>query len=249
MTDTVTERVLKIQALAQGGYEHLVTAALNGGSSIDEFGMDLLTEQNREVVMIAEDQNLPAGSILVRAYSSDVTAGSGNTGNGTLVVDAIREDAVEGVYLARCTAAAVDGGIFEVLMPSDGILGEANVGTAFLSGHLNLTIAYGVTDFAVGDTFTIEIIGGEYSGIDFDAAETDPPSVQIAAGVLGVAIDTTETDGPRPQFATVRGPAVLSPSFVQLGNHPWGPTNHLKLIEQVMTTCLAQLRRRGIVVR
>lgn len=249
MTDTATERVLKIQALAQGGYEHLVTAALSGGSSIDEFGMDLLTEQNREVVMIAEDQNLPAGSILVRAYTSDVTAGSGNTGNGTLAVDAIREDAVEGVYVARCTAAAVDGGIFEVLMPSDGILGEANVGTAFLSGHLNLTIAYGVTDFAVGDTFAIEITGGLYSGIDFDAAETDPPGVQIAAGVLGVAIDTTETDGPRPQFATVRGPAVLSDSFVQLGNHPWGPSNYPQLPAQVMATSLAQLQRRGIVVR
>ncbi|HEY6544902.1 MAG TPA: hypothetical protein VIZ64_08415 [Dokdonella sp.] len=66
--------------------------------------------------------------------------------------------------------------------------------SARLSGHLNLTIAYGATDFAVGDTFAIEVAGGEYSGIDFDGAETEPPAVQIAAGVLGVAIDTTETD-------------------------------------------------------
>jgi hypothetical protein len=180
---------------------------------------------------------------------SDVTAGSGNVGNGALTVDAIREDAVEGVYVARCTGTAVDGGIFEVLKPTDGIIGEANVGTPFLSEHLNLTIAYGATDFAVGDTFAIEITGGEYSGINFEAAEMDPPGVQIAAGVLGVAIDTTETDGPRPQFATVRGPAVLSASFVQLGNHPWGPSNHPNLIASVMATCLEQLQRRGIVVR
>ena len=249
MTDAATERVLKIQALAQGGYEHLVTAALNGGSSIDEFGMDLLTEQNREVITVASGWNLPAGSILTRAYSSNVTAGSGNTGNGTLTVNSLGNDVVEGVYTARCTEVRADGGVFDVLTPSGGVIGEANATTQFSSGHMVLTIADGSTDFEVGDSFAIEVTGGDYAGIDFAVAEADPPGVQIAAGVLGVAVNTMTPPGARQQFATVRGPAVLSSAFVQIGNNPWGPTNNPELAKRVMATCLAQLQRRGIVVR
>lgn len=249
MIDAVTDRVLKIQALAQGGYEHLVRNALDKGSTLDEFGMDLLTEMNREAITIDTDRALPAGSILVRAYSDSVTAHGGNTGNGTLTVDRFGEDVVEGIYVARCTEVRTDRGIFELRAPNGGVIGEANVGTQFLSSQLVLSIADGSTDFVSGDSFNIEIVGGSYSGYDFEAAELDENDIQIASAVLAVEVSPGPPFSTQQQFAVVSAPAILPKGYIQLGPTPWGPSNHPELLTKAMTVSIAQLARRGIVER
>jgi hypothetical protein len=242
----------KIQFLAQGGYDRLVHEAIAANASPDAFAVDLLTEVNREPVLIASGQVLPAGSILVRTYTPSVTAASGNTGNGTLTVVSVGPYVLEGAYTATCVSKRTDRGLFEVRNTYHGVIGRANVGTTFTSDDLQLLIADGSADFVLGDTFSIQITGGNFSGYDFDADEAafvaGTPIVQVASGVLSADIDTLAF-GAQEQFATVRGPAVLPAAFVKLGNSPWGLSNYQRLQDAAMDRSIEQLARRGIVLR
>ncbi len=243
MTDTTISPVFKILALAQGGHDNLARAAIDGGATPDQFCVDLLTIANRTPVTIAADQILPAGAVLVRAYTATPAAIGGNVGNGTLTVSAIGPDVIEGTYTAKCILKRSDRGTFEIRSPSGGVIDEANVGTPLQSTTFSLTIADGSTDFAVGDGFTITVAGGTYSGYSFE----DDAGVQVAAGVLSIAIDTSDPSEAQEQFATVHGPAVLPANFVQLANSPY--TGQPPMYFERLATCLDQLARRGIVVR
>jgi hypothetical protein len=248
-----TSRILKIQALAQGGYEHLVSAAISTGASLDAFGMNLFAEMNREPVLVDEFQNLVAGSILVREYTATPTANAANTGDGEIIVQSVGPDVVEGTYTAVCTSARPDRGIFDIRAPNTGIIGEANVNTAFTSRHLSVTVEDGTVDYVVGDAFTIEVEGAGYAGFDFANA-----SSQVAAGVLAIPINTMDSAGPLEQFAIVRGPALLPTGYLQLtGWDAYWPTidpaitatEAAALRAGYLSACTAQLQRRGIVVR
>ncbi|MEO5625750.1 MAG: hypothetical protein ABIQ70_07070 [Dokdonella sp.] len=250
MTDSSNSRIGKIESLAQGGYENLARSAISRGASPDEFAVDVLVQRNRDVVTIAAGQDLGAGSILIRAYTTSVSS-SGNAGNGTLSVGSIGPDAIEGIYTATCIAAHPDRGIFELRTPSKGVIGEANVGTAFVSDALRVTVADGSTDFSVGDKFAVEVIGGTYSGYSFFADEeayaAGIESVQIAAGVLSAPLKTLADTA--EQFATIRGPAVLPASFLKLWGSPWNSINLQNLQDAAMARSIDQLARRGIVLR
>jgi hypothetical protein len=243
MTNTTVSPVFKILALAQGGHDNLARAAIEGGATPDQFCVDLLTIANRTPVTIAADQILPAGAVLVRAYTATPAAIGGNVGNGTLSVSAIGPDVIEGTYTAKCVLKRSDRGTFEIRSPSGGVIDEANVGTPLQSSAFSLTIADGSTDFAVGDGFTIVVAGGAYSGFAFG----DDAGVQVAAGVLSIAIDTSDPSATQEQFATVHGPAVLPAGFARLANPP--NTVPGDVIAKTLSACLDQLARRGIVVR
>lgn len=81
---------------------------------------------------------------------------AGNTGAGTItaapVIPALTP---AGVYTARCTLAAEDGGTFEYFDPNGLSIGTALVGVAF--APLGTTIADGDPDFIVGDEFTVTV--------------------------------------------------------------------------------------------
>jgi hypothetical protein len=106
-----------IPALAQCDFEQRSADAIAADISADQFFVDLATLKARNVVTIAADQTLTRGEILGRALSTSVTAGGGNSGNGTLTVNAIELMVVEGAYSAICTSTSSNAGIFELRRP------------------------------------------------------------------------------------------------------------------------------------
>lgn len=91
------------------------------------------------------------------------TPGFVGTGNGTItgisVVDGVTKTET---ITATCIAAQPNGGIFQVVGSISGFLGNAIVGTAFVSPVISFTINDGSVDFAVNDTFTIATTASNY---------------------------------------------------------------------------------------
>ena len=122
---------------------------------------------SREAVTVlagdGAERALKVGAVIARRTRSQVTvtAGDGNTGDGaaTLADPPLGARAEAGIYHLACITAGAAGGTFQVLSPRGYVLPDLTVGTAYEGGHLNLTVADGAADFAVGDTFAIEVSG------------------------------------------------------------------------------------------
>ena len=109
------------------------------------------------------------------------------------------------------------------------------MGEAYEGGHLNLTVADGATDFAVGDTFAIEVSG------DGKAVALDPAAVDGAAEAIGiVAFDVTAPDGADAEVTAILRDAVLADRAIVW---PAGITEARK------NAAIADLVARGILVR
>jgi len=84
-------------------------------------------------------------------------------GNGTLsaiVVDATTPPKA-GTYTVHFFEAETDLGDFEVIRDADGaVVGVGKVGTAFDNGGLGFTIGDSSTDWALGTTIPITVVGG-----------------------------------------------------------------------------------------
>ena len=113
---------------------------------------------SREAVTVlagdGEDRLLKIGAVIARRTRSTVTVtdGGGNTGDGeaTLADPPLGALAEAGIYRLACITDGADGGTFQVLSPKGYVLPDLTVGTAYAGGHLNLTVADGAADFAVG---------------------------------------------------------------------------------------------------
>jgi hypothetical protein len=119
-------------------------------------------------ITLLSGQNLTRGAVLGKvAVGAAVAAAKagGNTGNGTLTMDAttpVKAGAKVGVYTVRFTVAAANNGTFIVEDP-DGF----QIGTVVMAGgagafddDLKFAIADGATDFVVGDGFDITVSAG-----------------------------------------------------------------------------------------
>lgn len=146
---------------------------------------------SREAGRLASGNNLVAGTVLGQVTSaSAATADAGNTGNGTASAVTTGTDAVNGTYTLVCTGAATDAGTFSVTDPNGNALADLTVGVAYTSSHINLTISDGATDFIVGDTFTVDVIFGEYGVFDPDASD----GTETAAAILYDAVDASSAE-------------------------------------------------------
>ena len=99
-------------------------------------------------------------TVVAKTLAATAGAVSG-TGNGTLTLDAtapLGQGATVGAYTVTCTAAAADGGTFQVKAPDNTVLGTVEVGETF-NGPIKFSIADGLTDFAVADAFTVTVAG------------------------------------------------------------------------------------------
>lgn len=133
------------------------------------------------------------GKIKTGAATSAAKAG-GNTGTGTLTVDAttpVLAGGVPGIYTVRLIAAATDGGTFRVEDPNGYVIGEVAVGATFAE-QIKFATADGGTDFVVGDGFDITVaVGSEkFVPVDFDANDGS----QVAAAISIDAVDATDAD-------------------------------------------------------
>lgn len=192
-------------------------------------------DYSREKVTVQSGESLALleviGKVLVDVPTTG-TAGT-NTGNGTCGSVAGGAKTIPETFTLKCVAAATNGGRFEVVGSKTGSLGDAVVGTAFASDFINFTIADGATDFAVGDSFTIEVAegSGEVVALDPDAVDGS----NRAAGIMAAAADASA--------AAVKGAAIVRDAMIDPNNLVWpdGITAGEK------TAALADLAALGIV--
>jgi hypothetical protein len=196
---------------------------------------------NREIVTIAEGQNLLLGTVVaITTPGLDAVSAAkagGNTGNGTLTLDAttpVLPGAKQGIYTARCIAAAANSGTFRIEDPDGAVIGDVVVGATF-SDDIKFVIADGAADFIVGDGFDITVSEGDaalygaYTGTQPDVA------------VLLEPVDATEEDTPGCILA--RGPAVIaSTALVWAG----GVTDGQKAAALSKLSALGIVSRTGI---
>ena len=174
---------------------------------------ELDPELNREQVTILAGSGVlktgtPLGKIATAGATSAAKSG-GNTGGGTLTLDAtppVLADAVAGVYKVRCTSAATDGGTFEVENPAGVVIGSVAVGATWAEG-VKFVIADSGTDFAVGDGFDVTVAAG--SGKYVPVAPAAVNGAQVAVGVLLHGVDAS--GGSDVQAVAVIGNARIAP--------------------------------------
>lgn len=212
--------------------------------SADAFIPDQLIAGNlklvTDTVTIASGADLVRGSVLGQITIGAATvaaAGAGtagaNTGNGTCTMDAtapIQAGAKTGTYLVKCTAAATNGGVFQVEDPDGYVLGNAVVGTAFVD-DIKFLIADGSSDFIVGDAFAITVAAG--SG-----------KYKLAA--------STATDGSAVPVAILADKAAAASADVLAGIYQMGEFNGAALTLGTGTTLAAAkaaLAPRGIFIK
>ena len=120
------------------------------------------------------------GQITVGSATSAAKSG-GNTGNGTLVLDAttpVLANAAAGVYTVRCIEAVTNGGKFTVIDPKGVELGPviipAGAGNSVtFSDRIKFALTDGGTDFIVGDGFDITVAAGSGKYVTSVATATD----------------------------------------------------------------------------
>jgi hypothetical protein len=157
---------------------------------------------SRENVIVASGEVLQPGTVI--GFTTALPAaipGSANVGNGAVTVHGIGAGARVGSYSAVCLTAGATG-TFKVTGPDSAQLGTLTVGTRFTNSGLDVTIADGATDFAVGDTFTFPIARGLAKA--WTAAAGD--GTQTVGGIVIYKVDASA--GAVRTVAIVRQAAV-----------------------------------------
>lgn len=193
------------------------------GISAEAFIPDQLIAGNlklvTETVTITGSAALQRGSVLGKvALGAAVAAAKvgGNTGNGTLVLDAttpILANAKAGVYTVSCLEAVTNGGKFAVTDPLGQLIGYSIVvagdgGTITFADQIKFVITDGSTDFVVGDGFTVTIAAGTGSYKLALAAAVDGSATPVA--ILADYVDASGGDalGPIYQMGEFTGSAL-----------------------------------------
>ncbi|MFN4229838.1 head decoration protein [Parvibaculum sp.] len=156
---------------------------------------------------ILSGRSLLRGAVLglVLLGAPTVEADEGNTGGGTLTLaeTPLGSLAQLGDYAVKCIAEAANGGTFAVFAPDGTRLADAVVGVAYVSDHVNFTIADVGEDFDVDDLFTITVPAG--SGKAVKCVKTAVDGSQRPVAILAEPVDATEED--------VEGPGYVSGQF------------------------------------
>lgn len=142
---------------------------------------------------------LTAGMVLSKvttATAATAAKSGGNTGNGTITMDAtipVKTGVKLGVYTVRFTVAVTNNGTFVVVDPDGLEIGTVVMsgGSGTFTGPIKFAIADGATDFIVGDGFDITITAIVEKWLQLAPSATD--GSQNAAGVLYA--DITAPDG------------------------------------------------------
>ncbi|WP_138438585.1 head decoration protein [Marinobacter alexandrii] len=190
---------MDIQVKGQESAEYLISEA-NGYRS-----------REAVTVTVPASTTLAAGTILgkITTGGATVVADAGNTGGGSLTLDAttpVLAGAQVGDYTATCIVAAAAGGTFRVENPDGVVMGDVDVGVAF-ADKIAFTINDGTPDFAVGDLFTVTVAAGSGKFVRHSADAIDGSQNEAAilyetlANTTVAAVDNTVT-------ATVRDSEV-----------------------------------------
>lgn len=172
----------------------------NGVNALGTFTPDNLIgpgcfDMQTAAITLKSGSNYVRGTVLeetVFGTAASAAKSGGNTGNGTLTMDAttpVLYGAHAGVYTVRLIAAAANAGTWRVTAPDGTVLGDVAVGATF-SNRIKFATADGATDFIVGDGFDITV-----SAIAETAQKYGKVSADARAKyVLLEDVDATSTD-------------------------------------------------------
>jgi len=205
----------------------------------------------RDVVTAYEGSSTsyPVGTVLGKyfvATSVTPTAAAGNTGNGSIGTVTITGKAKRGTYTVTIIKAATNAGDFTVSDPSGAVIGNGTVAVAY-SNQLAFTLADGATDFVVGDSWTVEVVG-DYKYKQVEATATDGTAVACAIyisandGSFGTSTIAATTD--TSIIALVRGAAVVGKETLTYGasvNTTAEKTKMYSELESVGIICRTQI--------
>ena len=124
-------------------------------------------------------------TVVVSAGGTPVLVG---TGSGTVSSFSLGKLAQNGTYRVRLQATSATAQ-FSVEGPN-GVVGMGNVATAFVSDHVNFTLANGGT-MTLGDYFNIIVANGTGYASLYDPLATD--GTQVPYGVITHAADASST--------------------------------------------------------
>jgi len=138
---------------------------------------------SRENVQVVATAALKVGTVLAKKTKSSVVTAkvAGGTGNGVIGACTLGAKAIPGVYVIKFTKtggtvttnvkdtsdntigsfATTTASVADVISPNGEIIGELTVGTAFVSDHINLTVADGDADWTAGDSITVTVSGDD----------------------------------------------------------------------------------------
>jgi hypothetical protein len=185
-----------------------------------------------ENAILNAGQNLEAGTVLGQLKTAAGAKVSG-TGDGTVGAVTLGPDAEVGIYVLTGLTESADAGTFSVRSPSGGYLPPLTVAAAYVSTHINLTVADGAADWDIGDIIHVTVTGGDYEQLD--PAATD--GTQTAAAILHASTNATDADTACVVFA--RNGELKSDALTW----PAGITDAQTAI------AIAQLNARGIQLR
>lgn len=152
----------------------------------------------KEVTVASGAGDLITGTVMAKVGASLSAASAaksgGNTGNGTLTLDAtnpVLAGGKLGVYTVRCIAAAANSGTFRVEDPDGVVLGDVAVAATF-ADDVKFVIADGSSDFIVGDGFDITVSAGteKWKKCVYGAVD----SLSVPAGILLDGVDASSAD-------------------------------------------------------
>ncbi len=198
---------------------------------------EVAPQWGREVLVLLEGASTEIGTVLARillAAATSAAKAGGNTGNGTLVLDAttpILAGAKTGVYTVRFTSATA----YTVEDP-DGIAIGTGSNTVAFSDDLKFVTTAGGTPFIAGDGFDITVTAAATEKV----VPLDPAGLKGEQTAFAVAIaERPVAEADQPVLAVVRGTVVDLDGLVW----PAGITTAQK------NAALHTLRERGIVAR
>lgn len=148
-----------------------------------------------KAVTLKSGASFVRGTVLEETVFGTATSAAktgGNTGNGTLTVDAttpVLFGGQPGIYTVRCIAAATNAGTLRVTAPDGTVLGDVAVGGTF-SNRIKFATADGSTDFIVGDGFDITVVGVADSAQKYQKVTSDDRAVYV----LLEDVDATSAD-------------------------------------------------------
>jgi hypothetical protein len=134
---------------------------------------ELHHEFSRENVTVVAAAALKIGAILAQRTKSTVTpTKKSGTGDGALGTWTLGASAMPGIYKLTCIATATNAGTFSVLAPDGGYLPNLTVAVAYVSDHINGTLADGAADWGLGAVIEIAVTGdGKYLPASYGAVD------------------------------------------------------------------------------
>jgi hypothetical protein len=170
------------------------------GTQIGTFTPDKLISDVRikpvtKKVTVLSGQNLVRGTVigLVTVGALSETH-AGNTGTGAMSGLAAGKKTVPGAYTVRCDKVVANAGDFTIIAPNGNVVGIAHVGVAFVSDHLNFTIA-DATDFILGDTFVVTVAAGSGKAVIVNSANIDGSGAPEGVMLENVDASSGDLDG------------------------------------------------------